>query len=480
MRPSARRPGPRARPDAPRAGHAVRTAPFNVNYRYTPAELTRLFADACTAAIIYHQRFAPVLDEALAGLPARPLLIQVADDSMCPPVAGAIDYEDCLAGQGDVLAASGHSPDDLYILYTGGTTGTPKGTLWRQADIFDAALGGDELPGATLSQLADAAAARPALNFVPNAPFMHGAAHWLGLRTLLSGGCVCVNAVVDRLEPADVWTTIQAHKAYVTLLIGEAFARPLLDELQAGSYDVSSLRAIAVGGAFTSPATKQRLLELIPQAIVIDLAGASETGSALRQISGPGSPPLATFTPGPTVAVLDADRTAALSPGHAGIGWLAKSGRIPLGYLGDQAKTARTFPFIGGTRWSVPGDRARLLADGQVELLGRDAQTINSLGEKIFAEEVEQALVAHPAVRDALVVGRPSERWGEEVVAIIELMPETNPADTEILAALARQLARYKLPKAIIRIPEIQRSAAGKADYAWASQLATKPAAASN
>jgi acyl-CoA synthetase (AMP-forming)/AMP-acid ligase II len=230
---------------------------------------------------------------------------------------------------------------------------------------------------------------------------------------------------------------------------------------------------IAVGGAFTSPASKQRILGLIPQAIVVDLAGASETGSALRQVSAAGHGiPDRVFKPGPAVAVLSPDRAGRLPPGHDGIGWLAKSGHIPLGYLNDPARTARTFPLIDGVRWSVPGDRARLLADRTVELLGRDAQTINSLGEKIFAEEVEQAIAAHPAVRDVVVVGRPSPRWGEEVVAVVALRPGASVTDAEIIGSAAGILARYKLPKAIIRVPAVQRSPVGKASYRWAIELA--------
>ena len=455
------------------AGYASRVAPFNVNYRYIPAELTRLFRDVRPAVVIYHQRFGPTLQAALHGTGWRPFLLQVCDESGQEPADGALDYHAAVGTQHSVLAASGHSADDLYVLCTGGTTGTPRATLWRQADIWLAALGGEAQPEATLDQLARAAASDPPRRIVPNAPFMHGAAHWLALRALLSGGCVIVNSIVDHLDPADVWRTIEAHSADSTLFIGEAFARPLLDELQAAAYDVSSLRVVAVGGAFTSPATKQRILDLIPRAVVADLAGASETGSALSQVSAAGRRiPGRVFTPGPTVAVLDPGRARQLAPGHDEIGWLAKSGHIPLGYLNDPAKTASTFPEIDGVTWSIPGDRARLLADGSVELLGRDAQTINSLGEKIFAEEVEQAIAAHPAVHDVVVVGRPSTRWGQEVVAIVSLRAGASVTDAEIIDSAAARLARYKLPKTIIHVPAVRRSPAGKANYPWARDLA--------
>ena len=253
------------------------------------------------------------------------------------------------------------------------------------------------------------------------------------------------------------------------LMIGEAFARPLLDELERGRYDVTSLRLIVIGGAATSPETKDRMLRLVPGAHVADVAGASETGQLLSAVSAPGRISEAgVFRPGPTTVVLDADRVAVLPPGHTGIGWVAKSGAIPLGYLGDRAKTEATFPVLGdGTRYVVPGDRARLRADGMVELLGRESVTINSAGEKIFAEEVERALLRIPQVRDAVVCGRPSERWGQEVVAIVAYEPGARLAEQALIGSISG-IARFKRPKAVIEVAEVRRSAAGKADYAWA------------
>ena len=455
-------------------GYAARTAPFNVNYRYVADELTYLLDDAGTAAIVYHARFGPTLAEVLPRLNRVPLLLQVADESGEALLPGALDYEQALAGADPTRLPANHSPDDLYVLYTGGTTGMPKGTLWRQADIWIAALGGD-LFGADLDvdALAAAAAASPDQRVLPNAPFMHGAAQWVALRGLLTGGTVVVNGIVDRLDPVDVWQTVERERVGATLFIGEAFARPLIAELERGTYDTSSLGLIAVGGAVTSPETKTRLLARIPQVLIADLAGSSETGSALSQLSTAGSKPEAgVFAPSPDVAVLDADLTRRVEAGEDTIGWFAKAGRIPLGYLGDQAKTERTFPTVDGRRWSVPGDRARLRHDGMVELLGRDSVTINSGGEKIFAEEVEAAVLTHPAVLDAIVVGRPSERWGEEVVAVVQLTGDAGASDEDIIDAAASRIARYKLPKAVVRVPLVVRSPAGKADYSWARGVA--------
>ncbi|HEX3795824.1 MAG TPA: acyl-CoA synthetase [Acidimicrobiales bacterium] len=460
--------------EATLAGFAARTAPFNVNYRYVADELAYLLNDADTAALVFHARFAPNVAAVLPRLARTPFLLQVADDSGQPLLEGAVDYEEALAQASAAPPDLEHKVDDLYLLYTGGTTGMPKGTMWRQADIWVAALCADGDPLGDVEARSATAAASELQRILPNAPLMHGAAHWLALRALLSGGTVVLNAVVDRLDPVDVWSTIADEQVSATLFVGDAFARPLIDELERGSYDTKSLALIAVGGAITSPATKQRLHALLPHTIIADLAGSSETGSALSQISMAGSTPEGgVFSPNQDVAVLNADLTRRLEPGEAEIGWFAKQTRIPLGYLGDPAKTAQTFPTVDGVRWSVPGDRARLRHDGLVELLGRDSVTINSAGEKIFAEEVEQAILGHDDVADVIVVGRPSERWGEEVVAVVQLTPGGTATDEEVVQAAAQHLAGYKLPKAIVRVPWVLRSPAGKADYAWARQLAS-------
>jgi 3-oxocholest-4-en-26-oate---CoA ligase len=458
-------------------GYAARVAPFNVNYRYVADELKYLIEDAGASALVYHGRFAPVLSTVLPELSRSPHLVQVADDSGNGLLPGAVDYEQALAAQppSDVDAAV--TPDDLYVLYTGGTTGLPKGTLWRQGDIFAASLGGDERGGNhDLEALVDIAR-HETERVLLNAPLMHGAAHWVALRSLLRGGTVVVNDIVDRLHPGEVWRTVARERCTRTLMIGEAFARPLLAELESGANDASSLEVIVLGGAVTSPETKARILDLLPQVTIVDTAGASETGGSLAALSGRGRVTEAgIFKPSPTSTVLDPDLTARLEPGDSTVGWFAKSGRIPLGYLGDPAKTATTFPTVAGTRWSVPGDRARLLADGTVQLLGRDSVTINSAGEKIFAEEVEQALLTHPGLDDAVVVGRPSERWGQEVVAIVSVAADAGqapPTDEELLTAAAERVARFKLPKEIIRVATVERGPAGKADYAWARAIAT-------
>jgi fatty-acyl-CoA synthase len=453
------------------AGYASRTAPFNVNHRYVADELAHVLADAAPGAIAYHARFAERLAEVLPSLERAPLLLQVQDETGAELLPGALDYEDALTAASPVLAVDGHDPDDLYVLYTGGTTGMPKGVLWRQADIWLAALGGDFLPDADLDEIVAVACRNEGPRFLPNAPFMHAAAHWTALRTLFGGGVVVVNAVVDRLDPAEVWSTIEAEAIEFTMLVGEAFARPLAEELARGSYDTSSLQVVALGGAATTHETKQRLLELLPHVLLADGAGSTETGGGLRALASAGRlGDAAVFQPSEGTAVLDAQRSSIVEPGHDEPGWFAKRGTIPLGYLGDEAKTRAAFPVVDGVRWSVPGDRARLLADGSIQLLGREAATINTGGEKVFGEEVEAAILTHPAVADAIVVGRPSDRWGEEVVAVVALREPAG--DDELLAAVSDRLARFKVPKAIVRVDEVVRSPAGKADYAWARRVA--------
>ncbi len=453
-------------------GYAARAAPFNVNYRYVADELAQLLGDASSRAVVYHARFADRLAEILPTFSKQPLLLQVADETGAELLPGALDYDTALAGAAAELRVTGHSPDDLYVMYTGGTTGMPKGTLWRQTDIWVAALGGNFFPDGTAAEIAATAARNGTPRFLPNAPFMHAAAHWTALRALLGGGTVVINGVVDRLDPSDVWSTVGAERVDMTMMVGEAFARPLLDELESRHYDTSSLTLVALGGAATSPSTKQRILGLLPDVLVIDGAGSSETGGALTATATSDRVgEAAVFQAVPGTTVLDDGRTGPVEPGHDEPGWFAKSGAIPLGYLGDETKTRDTFPVIDGVRYAIPGDRARLRADGTVELLGREAATINTGGEKVFGEEVEAAVMTHPAVVDAIVVGRDSEQWGQEVVAVVALRDEVT--DDELIEAAAARLARYKLPKAIVRVDEVVRSPSGKADYAWARAVAS-------
>jgi 3-oxocholest-4-en-26-oate---CoA ligase len=451
----------------------ARVAPLNVNYRYVEEELLYLFRNSRARAVIYHAEFAPHVAALRRQIPELEVLLQVPDDSGHPLLPGAVDYENALAAASPERPAVTPSPDDLYILYTGGTTGMPKGVLWRSADIYMAAMGGRRSDGRELASLEEAAEyARATLGGVRSVvgpPLMHGAAQWASFINLGLGGTVIFPDEPRRFEPDAVLRAIAKEKALSCTIVGDAFARPLLDQLARSSYDLSSLRILGSGGAPLSTAHKREILERIPHVTIMDSIGSSETGA---QASNPSNRESGVstgdFRPMAGAGVVSEDLRRVLQPGDDELGWFAQRGRVPLGYFGDPDKTARTFPVIDGIRWSVPGDRARYRADGAIEVLGRDSVTINSGGEKIFAEEVEHALKQHPAVYDTVVAGRASERWGQEVVAIVQLREGASADEAALLAEAAKHLARYKLPKAFVFCERIQRSPSGKADYRWA------------
>ncbi len=453
----------------------ARTVPVNVNYRYVADELVYLLTNSAAEAMIYHSAFAPTLVEILPKLPKLTTLIQVSDESGHDLLPGAIAYEDALSAASDELPVRQWSADDLYVLYTGGTTGMPRGVFWRQGDVFVAALGG-RTPKGELDSL-EAVVERAKLGayrVMPTAPLMH-AAHWTAFDALHQGNTVVLQDETRRLDPASILSTIERESVNLVQIIGDAFARPLVDELRRRSYDLSSLKVVASGGAILSVSVKEELLHLFPQHVrIVDTVGSSETGrQATHTSSRKRGASTGTFDPAPGACVLSADLDRLLEAGDDETGWFAQCGRVPCGYFGDRAKTEKTFPVVDGARYSVPGDRARLRGDGSIEVLGRDSVTINTGGEKVFAEEVEGVLKKHAAVYDAVVCGRPSERWGQEVVAIVQLAPGAVVTDEELRTTCAEHLARYKLPKAFIYIDEIERSPVGKPDYRWAVHVAT-------
>ena len=454
----------------------ARAAPVNVNYRYVAEELTHVLTDSAAAVVVYQGCFAARLATVLPQLPTAPLLLRVDDGSGDDLLPGALDYEAALAAA-TPLEPTGLSPDDLYVLYTGGTTGYPKGVLWRQADFLVSALGLSRRDGtdfASVDEIVARAAGGDRVRSLPAPPFMHGAAHWNALSTWLSGGTVIIQDHVDRFDAADVLDTAARHGASTLLIVGDAFARPLVDELARHTYELPHLRHVFSSGAILSSPLKQALLDLVPGLRILDVLGSSESGrQGVRRTSATEAARSANFERDATSVVISDDHLRILSPGDTELGWLATRGRVPRGYLGDEAKTRRTFPEIDGQRYAVPGDRARVLADGSIELHGRDSVTINSGGEKIFAEEVEHALKNHPDVHDALVVGRPSERWGQEVVAVVAARPGTTPTAEALVAEAAEHVARYKLPKAVVFVADVPRSPSGKPDYAAARLLAT-------
>ncbi|MGA1344541.1 MAG: AMP-binding protein [Ilumatobacteraceae bacterium] len=453
----------------------ARVAPLNVNYRYTATELVEVLGEAGVTAVIVHDALSAVLADALPELPGIRTVLQVADGSGAPLLPGAVRYEEALSAAPALPADVAPSPDDAYLLATGGTTGRPRAVMWRNGDAvigcFDAAREAQPVE-------AFVERARPGLRSLPTAPFMHGAGHWTALRALLAGGTVVIPDDPERFDPAAIWSAVERHGVTLMLIVGESFARPLLAEFDPARHDASSLNVILSGGAPLSAATKERLLERLPTVMIVDGFGASESGGQMSIVSTAGSATSGVFRPrSAATVVLAPDRTRVLSPGDPTIGWLASTGRLPLGYLGDPERTRATFPTVDGVRYAVPGDHARLLADGSIEAFGRESVCINTGGEKVYAEEVEDAVLAHPAVRDCIVVGRVSDRWGSEVVAVVSLEAGCDaPGVAELSALLAGRLARYKHPKSVIVVDEVRRSPAGKADYAWARSVSAEPA----
>lgn len=443
----------------------ARAVPFNVNHHYRAAEMRDLFAMIEPRAVIYHRSLGSLVGEALGD--RSTLLLDVDDSSGDPPLSGSVSFE-AVAVSSPVAPLPTTSPDDLCMVCTGGTTGAPKAVLWRQADIWVSAMGGNE--HATAESIANAVVDDPGAWFA-TPPLMHAAAQWTAFSALDQGATIVLHDEGRSFDARAILETLEGERVVLMSIVGDAFARPLVEEMQRRTYDLSSLRVLATGGAATNEKYKQAFFDLVPGVMIVDGYGASETGGMAFGVRAKGAAP-AGFVPAAGAAVLSADRTRFLVPGDDEVGWMARSGRVPLGYLGDRAKTEATFPIVDGRRLSVPGDRAQLQADGSITLLGRDAMVVNTGGEKVFVEEVEEVLRRHDDIVDALVVGRPSDRFGEEVVAVVQLRDGATLAPADVRDLVGAELARFKAPRAVATCPGIRRHPNGKADYQWAASVA--------
>jgi len=453
------------------AAFKLRAVPINVNYRYVERELQHLFDDADLVAVLFSRQFGPRVATVAARLPELHHLVVVEDDTDEPIPDGAVAYEAALAPASPERGFPGRSSDDVFCAYTGGTTGMPKGVLWRHEDIFFAALGGGDptLDKGPLQDPDDLPGRIPDFPLVQLCapPLMHVSASWGAFNSFFGGGKVVLLAP-GRFDPVEAWEAVGRERVTVVTVVGDAMARPLLDALAAepDRFDVSSLFVFASGGAILSPAIKAEIGRLLPDVIVIDSFGSSETGVAGSRSAG-----AERFTVDANTAVLD-DSLQPVAPGSGAVGRLARRGHVPLGYYKDEAKTRATFVEADGVRWVLPGDMATVEEDGTVVLLGRGSGSINTGGEKVFPEEVEAVLKGHPAIYDALVVGVPDDRWGERVAAVVQTRSGTDVTIDDVQAHARAELAGYKVPRDLVLVDEIQRGPNGKPDYRWAKQHA--------
>jgi 3-oxocholest-4-en-26-oate---CoA ligase len=452
----------------------IRAVPVNVNYRYLAGELEYLYRDARLTGLVFHGRFAPAVAEALGAMAETKVLLEVSEAGG-PRSDVGMDYEQVLRSVPDGRGFSERRRDDLYCVYTGGTTGMPKGVLWHHDDIFFAAMGGgDPLSLGNHIAAPEELASRvlhPGITALAIPPFMHAAGHWLAFSTLFGGGTV-VTSAGGAFDPDEVWRLVASERVNAIAVVGDAMARPLLDVLAArpDHYDLSSLMAVGSGGAVLSPSTKAQLAKLLPGRIVADRFGSSETGQVGGEMPAedPFGPPRLRVDE--RTDVLDTDLQP-VAPGSRAIGHLARGGHVPIGYLGDPTGSAATFVEARGRRWALPGDLATVETDGTIVVLGRGSLCINTGGEKVFPDEVEAALKDHPDVADAIVVGVPDTRFGERVVAVVQPRPGRQ-IDAEALGRHAHgKLSDYKVPRQVVVVDHVVRSPSGKPDYPWARSL---------
>ncbi|HXY28254.1 MAG TPA: acyl-CoA synthetase [Acidimicrobiales bacterium] len=456
----------------------LRAVWININYRYVEEELRYLMGNADLKALVFQRQFSPLVAALAPELPALEHLVVVDDGSDAEPVPGAVGYEEAMTGQSAERDFGPRSGDDLYILYTGGTTGMPKGVVWRHQDVFYA-LGGGVDP-TTNERVTDPAAmvakgAGGGMVHLPVAPLMHGATQWCVMGQSFVGSKIVLMA---RFDPHEVWQLVDQERVNTVMITGDAMGKPMVETLAArrSEYDLSSLIAVVSSAAIFSAPVKNQFFEHLPNLIITDAIGSSESGNNGMTVVTAGNTAMKS---GPTVrlvgdtVVLD-ENLEPVQPGSGVIGKIARSGDIPIGYYNDPQKTAQVFVEARGTRYVMPGDYATVEEDGSITLLGRGSIVINSGGEKIFPEEVESAVRSHPDVMDAIVCGAPDERWGQTVAAIVQPRAGHEPPSLESLQEHCREhVAGYKLPRRLYVVEEVERAPSGKPDYTWAAAVVT-------
>ncbi|MEV0619463.1 acyl-CoA synthetase [Nonomuraea sp. NPDC050404] len=448
----------------------IRAVPINVNYRYVEAELLYLYRDSDLRALIYDVEFEPRVVGVLDQAPLLEHLIVAGGPSS---VATAVPYEVALERGKPERGFPARSGQDVYIIYTGGTTGMPKGAMWHMEDLFMGFGGGNPYgePRATPQEVVDEAAKAGPMVMMAASPLMHGAAQ---MAMFLSWWMGTPIVFVRKFDPVDVWRAVERERVNTLGITGDAMARPLAEALESGEYDVSSMFVISSTGAILSGAVRDRLQELLPNVMILDNFGSTESGYTASGVAGSTPETGLRYQPNSVVklAVLD-EKNRPVEPGSGQLGTVARSGRVAFGYYNDPAKTAATFVTDeGGTRWLLTGDLATVDADGTVNVFGRGSQCINTGGEKVFPEEVEAVLKGHPSVFDAVVTGIPDERWGNRVAAVVEPRAGVEVTSEELDAHCRTTLSGYKVPRTYAFVEKMVRSPSGKADYRWARETA--------
>ncbi len=454
------------------AAFKVAMAPVNTNYRYGADEIVYLFENADAEAVVFHACFTELVESVRGRLPMVKRWYVVDDETGSGP-SWAAAYEDVVTSGATPDVSWPRSGDDLLLLYTGGTTGMPKGVMWRQDDLFNVLGGGGNAvlgvpPASGVDEVIERVTAAPAgAMMLTAAPLMHGTGQFSALNAMSLGGCI-LTLVNRKFDVSELFRTIEVRKVTNLIIVGQAFAGPMLDQLEEdpGRFDTSSLALVVSSGVMWSQENKTGLLKHIPQVLLFDSFGSSEAVGMGGSVSAAGAAEqTAKFAIGANCSVFTDDGRR-VEPGSGEQGMVAVGGFIPLGYYKDEVKTASTFRTFEGRRWSVPGDFAEVNEDGSLKLLGRGSVCINTGGEKVFPEEVEEALKTHPGVRDAVAVGLPDPRFGETICAVVEPQEgKETPTLEELSAHVKQHLAAYKAPRNLVIVDSIQRAPNGKVDY---------------